>query len=144
MYKLVVIVFIAMFSFSTNAYSYMNKIAFKYRGIGDVSTSHTERLFLKVNNRYGVLNLDITPSRNVFFEYFLNRESNHNELNIPSFMGELGEASDYCSCPGTVSTQKDKQQRTLPGSCAELGLRRKGCCKHRSKSAAICRIVIAA
>ena len=104
---------------------YKEKVVFNYRGIGDISTSHTQRLFINVNERYGALNLKITPSQNVIFDYLLSREINQNQLNVPSHMGELGHASDFFACPGVISTLK--QKLITPGSCAKLGLKRLGC-----------------
>jgi len=104
---------------------YKKKLKFRFKGIGDVASSHFERLFFRVNDRYGVLNMEITPSQRVFIDYLLNRKVNQKELNIPSYVGELAKVDDYFVCPGVASVLK--AQNTLPNSCAELGLRSIGC-----------------
>jgi hypothetical protein len=103
---------------------YKKKVDFDYRGIGDISVVHHQRVFFKVGKRYGVLNLEITPSQSIFFEYLLNRKPNQTELNIPFYMGDYGIASDYFSNPPSASVMKPKT--THPCECANLGLSRFG------------------
>jgi hypothetical protein len=106
------------------AKGYKKSIKFNYRGIGETSSTHQQRMFIKVGKRYGVLNIEIIPSQRVFFEYLLNRKPNQRELNIPSYMGEYGIAADYFSTPSTASVRQPKTTR--PGECASLGLSKFG------------------
>jgi hypothetical protein len=103
---------------------YKKRLKFNYRGLGEISRIHNKRLFIRGDERYGVLNLEITPSQRIFFEYLLNRNPNQRELNIPSYMGDYGVAADYFSSPSSATARKPKI--TPPAECARLGVSRFG------------------
>ena len=104
---------------------YFDEVTIKYKGAGDVSASHSKRYFINVGGRLGIMNFWVVPSRNVMFEYLLNRKNNDINLNIPSFVAEHGESSDYFSCGSSASVIKP--QTTKLGACANLGGSRIGC-----------------
>ena len=99
---------------------YDKQYSMNFTGIGSVTGVHNKRLFFKVNRRYGVLDLEITPSRSLFIEYLLSKDSDKKELNIPSYSGDHGEEYDYFSCAG-VPYKWTEIQKTPAGSCAKLG-----------------------
>jgi len=104
---------------------YKKKIRIKYTGIGDVSAYHSKKYFIKINNRFGALNLWLVPTRKVMFEYLLNRKIDDRNINIPSFIEKHGESTDYFTCASSAGVIKPIS--TKLGACAILGERKIGC-----------------
>lgn len=78
---------------------YKNNIKINYGGVREIAGFHKERLFVKINNRYGILYIEITPSRKIQLAYFLAREHGSRSLDIPSYFSDNGRSIDYFDCP---------------------------------------------
>jgi len=104
---------------------YKKKIRLKYSGIGDISGYYSKKYFIKINNRFGALNLWLVPTRKVMFEYLLNREIDDRNINIPSFIEKYGESTDYFTCASSAGVIKPIS--TKAGTCAILGNKKISC-----------------
>jgi hypothetical protein len=104
---------------------YSKNFMISFRGIGEVSTTHIRKLYIKSHGRYGVMQLALTPSRNVFFEYLINRSPDSPALNIPPMVFEFGVPNNYFSCYASASTIKP--YISPPGRCADLPSQQRSC-----------------
>ena len=104
---------------------YSKNLMISFRGIDEVSTTHIRKLYVKSNGRHGVIQLALTPSQNVFFEYLLNRSSDSLALNITPMIFEFGVPNNYFSCYSSASTLKP--YTSPPGVCADLPSQRRSC-----------------